>query len=95
MADAEAKLSEYEAERGRAEQHVAFRVLLESLAEPVCANAGLEGEALEEVLSGAAVNEDYTSKYELPLEAQPPVVANVGVDLKARVGESLELETQL
>ena len=35
-------------------------------AEPVCANAGLEGEALEEVLSGAAVNEDYTSKYELP-----------------------------
>ena len=49
------------------------RVLLESLvkcahrefelwtlsAEPVCANAGLEGEALEEVLSGAAVNEDY------------------------------------
>ena len=55
---------------------------------PVKANEGFTELELEEICSSGDVSEDSTLKYELMLEPQPPVVANVGVDLN-------ELETQL
>ena len=55
-------------------------------AEAETANAGVDLEKF--FASDMSVAPDFSQKYELMLEPQPPVVANVGVDLK-------ELETQL